>query len=83
MENPQSSNPKSTVPPPEPQELLRGFKLENIKDMKSLQKFLPLPINNSSVNIDKIAESIKTNPSFDYKEVVDIVKNSKSIDPSK
>lgn len=64
-------------------DLLKNFNLESLKDIKTLEKFLPAPLRNTSLDLDKIAESIKTNPSFDYNQVVDIVKNLKSIDASK
>jgi hypothetical protein len=62
---------------------LKNFSLDSLKDIKTLEKFLPAPLRNTSFNLDKIAETFKTNPSFDYKQVVDIMKSLKTIDASK
>ncbi len=83
MESSEVSNPKSLTSQHKPNEVLKNFNLEALKDMKSLDKFLPVSMRGSSFNLTKIAESIKNNPSFDYAEFVDIVKNLKSIDASK
>jgi hypothetical protein len=83
MENNEVSASKSSVPKQAPVEVLKNFNLDTLKDMKSLDKFLPVFLLGTSFNLDKVAESIKNNPSFNYNEVVDIMKNLKSIDPSK
>lgn len=58
----------------------KEFNPDSFKDLNGVNKFLPMPLSEISVNLHEIAESLKNQPLFDYNKVIEIAKSLKSID---
>jgi len=83
MENPNFINPKQAGTPASSDSTMIQTALDSIKDLKSIEKFLPASIDDKSINLSQIAEMIKKKPTFDFTPVVEMAKNLKTLDPTK
>lgn len=80
MEKNELSNSNISNFLPAAMQALKGFNLDAFKDIKGVDKFLPMPLSEIPINLGDIAASLKTQPFFDFNHVVEISKNLKSLD---
>ena len=81
MENNSLHNQKGTSLLPLRIPALKDISINSLTDLKNIQSFLPLSINSTPYNLKDIAEIVKTQPVFDYNQIIQLSKNLKSIDP--
>jgi len=81
MENNSLHNQKGTSLLPLRIPALKDVNINSLTDLKNIQSFLPLSINSTPYNLKDIAEIVKTQPVFDYNQIIQLSKNLKSIDP--
>lgn len=82
MENPQVQNQQVTIPSLAFDETSSLLATETLQHPDGSDHLLLPPLKESSIGLGKMSEVMANNPNFNYNQVLEIVKNFKSINPN-